>query len=255
MNIFDAIILGTLEGLTEFLPISSTGHLILASHILGLKQTDAHKTFEISIQLGSILAVLFLFAQKLLASKSLWLKIAVAFLPTAVFGFLFYKTIKSLFGIETVSIMLTIGGIVLLVIEYFRRDYDESKNISIDDLSIKQALTIGIFQSISMVPGTSRSGATMIGGLFCGLSRKDAAQFSFLLAIPTMFVATGYDLFKNRATMIVDDYSLLAIGFVTAFVVAYLTVKAVMNFLTTHTFVLFGIYRIIVGVVFWYFIV
>lgn len=255
MNIFDAIILGTLEGLTEFLPISSTGHLILASHILGLQQTDAHKTFEISIQLGSILAVLFLFAQKLLASKSLWLKIAVAFLPTAVFGFLFYKTIKSLFGIETVSIMLIIGGIVLLVIEYFRRDYDESKNISIDDLSIKQALTIGLFQSISMVPGTSRSGATMIGGLFCGLSRKDAAQFSFLLAIPTMFVATGYDLFKNRATMIVDDYSLLAIGFVTAFVVAYLTVKAVMNFLTTHTFVLFGIYRIIVGVVFWYFIV
>lgn len=255
MNIFDAIILGTLEGLTEFLPISSTGHLILASHILGLQQTDAHKTFEISIQLGSILAVLFLFAQKLLASKSLWLKISVAFLPTAVFGFLFYKTIKSLFGIETVSIMLIIGGIVLLVIEYFRRDYDESKNISIDDLSIKQALTIGLFQSISMVPGTSRSGATMIGGLFCGLSRKDAAQFSFLLAIPTMFVATGYDLFKNRATMIVDDYSLLAIGFVTAFVVAYLTVKAVMNFLTTHTFVLFGIYRIIVGVVFWYFIV
>ena len=255
MNIFDAIILGTLEGLTEFLPISSTGHLILASHILGLQQTDAHKTFEISIQLGSILAVLFLFAQKLLASKSLWLKISVAFLPTAVFGFLFYKTIKSLFGIETVSIMLIIGGIVLLAIEYFRRDYDESKNISIDDLSIKQALTIGLFQSISMVPGTSRSGATMIGGLFCGLSRKDAAQFSFLLAIPTMFVATGYDLFKNRATMIVDDYSLLAIGFVTAFVVAYLTVKAVMNFLTTHTFVLFGIYRIIVGVVFWYFIV
>ena len=122
-------------------------------------------------------------------------------------------------------------------------------------MSIKQAFVIGLFQSISMVPGTSRSGATIIGGLFCGLSRKDAAQFSFLLAIPTMFVATGYDLFKNRATMIVDDYSLLAIGFVTAFVVAYFTVKAVMNFLTTHTFVIFGIYRIIVGLIFWYFIV
>ena len=255
MNIFDALILGTLEGLTEFLPISSTGHLILVSHVLGLQQTDAHKTFEISIQLGSILAVLFLFAQKLLASKSLWLKIGVAFLPTAIFGFLFYKTIKSLFGIETVSIMLIVGGIILLAIEYFRRNYDESKNISIDNLSIKQAFVIGLFQSISMVPGTSRSGATIIGGLFCGLSRKDAAQFSFLLAIPTMFVATGYDLFKNRATMIVDDYSLLAIGFVTAFVVAYFTVKAVMNFLTTHTFVIFGIYRIIVGLIFWYFIV
>ena len=122
MNIFDALILGTLEGLTEFLPISSTGHLILVSHVLGLQQTDAHKTFEISIQLGSILAVLFLFAQKLLASKSLWLKIGVAFLPTAIFGFLFYKTIKSLFGIETVSIMLIVGGIILLAIEYFRRN-------------------------------------------------------------------------------------------------------------------------------------
>lgn len=255
MNIFDALVLGTLEGLTEFLPISSTGHLILASHLLGLEQTNAHKTFEISIQLGSILAVLFLFAQKLLASKSLWIKIIVAFMPTAIFGFLFYKIIKSLFGIETVSIMLVIGGVVLLAIEYFRRNYDESKNISIDNLSVKQAFVIGLFQSISMVPGTSRSGATMIGGLFSGLSRKDAAQFSFLLAIPTMLVATGYDLFKNRSTMIVDDYSFLAIGFVTAFVVAYFTVKAVMNFLTTHTFVIFGIYRIMVGLIFWYFIV
>ena len=255
MSIFDAIILGILEGLTEFLPISSTGHLILASHLLGLQQTDAHKTFEVSIQLGSILAVLFLFAQRLLQSKSLWIKIIVAFLPTAIFGFLFYKTIKSLFGIETVSVMLVIGGIILLAIEYFRRNYDESKNISIDDLSIKQAFVIGLFQSISMVPGTSRSGSTIIGGLFCGLSRKDAAQFSFLLAIPTMFVATGYDLFKNRATMIVDDYSLLVLGFSTAFVVAYFTVKAVMNFLTTHTFVVFGIYRILVGLIFWYFIV
>ena len=255
MSIFDAIILGVLEGLTEFLPISSTGHLILASHLLGLEQTDAHKTFEVSIQLGSILAVLFLFAQRLLQSKSLWIKIIVAFLPTAIFGFLFYKTIKSLFGIETVSVMLVIGGIILLMIEYFRRNHDESQNISIDDLSIKQSFIIGLFQSISMVPGTSRSGATIIGGLFCGLSRKDAAQFSFLLAIPTMFVATGYDLFKNRATMIIDDYSLLVLGFCTAFVVAYFTVKAVMNFLTTHTFVVFGIYRIIVGLIFWYFIV
>lgn len=255
MTLFDALILGTLEGLTEFLPISSTGHLILASHMLGLEQSDAHKTFEVAIQLGSILAVLFLFAQRLLVNKMLWLKIAVAFLPTAIFGFLFYKTIKALFGIESVAIMLILGGIIFLIVEYFRRNHDDSKDKSIDDLTIKEALLIGFFQSLSMVPGTSRSGATIIGGLFAKLSRKSAAEFSFLLAIPTMFVATAYDLYKNSSTMIIDDYSLLTVGFVMAFVVAFFTVKAMMKFLTTHTFVGFGIYRIIVGLAFWVFVV
>ncbi len=255
MTLFDAIILGTLEGLTEFLPISSTGHLIMASHLLGLEQTNAHKTFEVSIQLGSILAVLFLFAKRLLVDKILWLKIIIAFLPTAVFGFLFYKTIKALFGIETVAIMLIVGGVLFLVIEYFRRNHDDSKDKTVDDLTIKEAFTIGLFQSLSMIPGTSRSGATMIGGLFAGLRRKSAAEFSFLLAIPTMFVATFYDLYKNRSEMIIDDYSLLAVGFVTAFIVAFFTVKAMMRFLTTHTFVAFGIYRIVVGLTFWFFVV
>lgn len=248
MTIIDAIILGFVEGLTEFLPISSTGHLIVISQFLGLEQTNAHKTFEVAIQLGSILAVLFLFAKRLLVDKMLWVKIIIAFLPTAIFGFLFYKTIKSLFGSESVAIMLIIGGFIFLIVEYFRRNHDDSKDKTINDLSIKEALTIGLFQSLSMVPGTSRSGATMIGGLFAGLSRKSAAEFSFLLAIPTMFVATFYDLYKNRSEMIIDDYSLLAIGFVTAFVVAFFTVKAVMNFLTTHTFIVFGIYRIIFGI-------
>ena len=248
MTIIDAIILGFVEGLTEFLPISSTGHLIVISSFLGLEQTNAHKTFEVAIQLGSILAVLFLFAKRLLVDKMLWVKIIIAFLPTAIFGFLFYKTIKSLFGMESVAIMLIIGWFIFLIVEYFRRNHDDSKDKTIDELSIKEALTIGLFQSLSMVPGTSRSGATMIGGLFAGLSRKSAAEFSFLLAIPTMFVATFYDLYKNRNEMIIDDYSLLAVGFVTAFVVAFFTVKAVMNFLTTHTFIVFGIYRIIFGI-------
>ena len=248
MTIIDAIILGFVEGLTEFLPISSTGHLIVISSFLGLEQTNAHKTFEVAIQLGSILAVLFLFAKRLLVDKMLWVKIIIAFLPTAIFGFLFYKTIKSLFGMESVAIMLIIGGFIFLIVEYFRRNHDDSKDKTIDELSIKEALTIGLFQSLSMVPGTSRSGATMIGGLFAGLSRKSAAEFSFLLAIPTMFVATFYDLYKNRNEMIIDDYSLLAVGFVTAFIVAFFTVKAVMNFLTTHTFIVFGIYRIVFGI-------
>ena len=248
MTVFDSIVLGTVEGVTEFLPISSTGHLIAVSSFLGLEQTNAHKAFEVAIQLGSILAVLFLFAKRLLVDKMLWLKIIIAFLPTAIFGFLFYKTIKALFGVESVAIMLIIGGFIFLIVEYFRRNHDDSKDKTIDDLTIKEALIIGLFQSLSMVPGTSRSGATMIGGLFAGLSRKSAAEFSFLLAIPTMFVATFYDLYKNRNDMVIDDYSLLAIGFVTAFIVAFFTVKAVMNFLTTHTFIVFGVYRIIFGI-------
>lgn len=254
MTIVDSVILGVIEGFTEFLPISSTGHLILVSHLLGLEQTAAHKTFEVSIQLGSILAVLFLFSQKLLVNRTLWLKIIVAFLPTAIFGFLFYKTIKALFGIQTVAIMLIIGGIVFLIIEYFRKDRDDSKDKTVDQLTLKESLMIGFFQTLSMIPGTSRSGATMIGGLFSGLSRKSAAEFSFLLAIPTMFVATIYDLFKNRNELVVDDYSLLAVGFTMAFLIAFITVKAMMKFLTTHTFVIFGIYRIAVGVTFLYYI-
>jgi undecaprenyl-diphosphatase len=255
MTLFDSLLLGALEGVTEFLPISSTGHLILVSQLLGLQQTAAHKAFEVSIQLGSILAVLFLYAQRLLQDKTLWFKIAIAFLPTGVLGFLFYKHIKALFGVETVSIMLIAGGVVFLIIEYFRRDkaIDEGKDLR--ELTIKEAFTIGVFQSLSMVPGTSRSGATLIGGLFMGLNRKSAAEFSFLLAIPTMFIATSYDLIKHRHELVMEDWSTLIIAFITAFVFAFVTVKAFVGFVSRHTFVPFAIYRIIVGIIFFYFVV
>lgn len=254
MTLFDSLILGALEGVTEFLPVSSTGHLILASQLLGLEQTNAHKAFEVAIQLGSILAVLFLYAKDLIKDKTLWIKLAVAFLPTGALGFLFYKQIKALFGVETVSFMLIAGGIVFIAVEYFRRDkaIDEGKELS--ELTYKEAFLIGVFQSLSMVPGTSRSGATIIGGLFLGLKRKSAAEFSFLLAIPTMIIATAYDLIKHRHEMVVDDYSMLAIAFVTAFIFAFATVKAFVGFVSRHTFVPFAIYRIIVGVIFFYFV-
>lgn len=255
MTIVDAIILGVLEGLTEFLPISSTGHLIMASKLLGLEQTDTHKTFEVAIQLGSILAVLFIYSKRLLADRTLWFKVLIAFLPTAIFGFLFYKTIKSLFGIETVSVMLVVGGILFLLVEFLRRDKKLDEGKELHDLTLKGSLVIGLFQSASMVPGTSRSGMTMLGGMFVGLKRKSAAEFSFLLAIPTMFAATFYDIYKNAHTMIVDDYTTLAVGFVVAFVVAFFTVKAMVTFLENHTFVFFGIYRIIVGLAFWFLVV
>ncbi len=254
MLLFDALILGALEGVTEFLPVSSTGHLILASQLLGLEQTDAHKAFEVAIQLGSILAVLFLYAKRLMQDKTLWIKLAVAFVPTGVLGFLFYKPIKALFGVETVSIMLIAGGIVFLAVEYFRREkvIDEGKDLS--ELSYKEAFLIGLFQSISMIPGTSRSGATIIGGLFLGLNRKSAAEFSFLLAIPTMIIATAYDLIKHHDVMVVDDYSMLAIAFMTAFIFALATVKLFVSFVSRHTFIPFAIYRIIVGLIFFYFV-
>lgn len=254
MTLFDALILGALEGVTEFLPISSTGHLILASQLLGLEQTNAHKAFEVSIQLGSILAVLFLYAQRLLQDKMLWLKIGVAFLPAGALGFLFYKQIKALFGVETVSVMLIAGGIVFLLIEYIRRDKAINEGKDLAELTVKEAFTIGVFQSLSMIPGTSRSGATIIGGLLLGLSRKSAAEFSFLLAIPTMIIATAYDLIKHRNEMVVDDYFMLSVAFITAFLFALATVKIFVNFVSRHTFVPFAIYRIIVGVIFFYLI-
>lgn len=252
MTIIDSLLLGALEGVTEFLPVSSTGHLILASQLLGLQQTAAHKAFEVSIQLGSILAVLFLYAQRLLQDKQLWFKIAIAFLPTGALGFLLYKHIKALFGVETVSIMLIVGGIFFLVFEYFHRNQPITEGKDLSQLSMKEALAIGFFQSLAMIPGTSRSGSTLIGGLFMGLSRKSAAEFSFLLAIPTMVIATAYDLLKHRHEMIVDDWSMLIVAFITAFVFAFATVKAFVGFVSRHTFVPFAIYRIVVGVIFFY---
>lgn len=255
MTLFDALLLGALEGVTEFLPVSSTGHLILASQLLGLEQTNAHKAFEVAIQLGSILAVLFLYAKDLIKDKTLWIKLAIAFVPTGVLGFLFYKQIKGLFGVETVSIMLIAGGVIFLIVEYFRRDKAIDSGKELSELTYKEAFLIGVFQSLSMIPGTSRSGATIIGGLLLGLKRKSAAEFSFLLAIPTMMIATAYDLIKHRHEMIVDDYSMLAVAFVTAFVFAFFTVKLFVGFVSRHTFVPFAIYRIIVGILFFYFIV
>lgn len=252
MTLFDAILLGALEGVTEFLPVSSTGHLILASQLLGIQQTDAHKAFEVAIQLGSILAVLLLYAKHLMQDKTLWIKLAVAFVPTGLLGFLFYKHIKALFGVETVSFMLIAGGLVFLAVEYFRRDKAIESGKGLDELSYKEALMIGLFQSISMVPGTSRSGATIIGGLLLGLKRKAAAEFSFLLAIPTMAIATAYDLFKHRHEMVVNDWSMLIIAFITAFVFAFFTVKVFVGFVSRHTFTPFAIYRIIVGFIFLY---
>ncbi|WP_456323266.1 undecaprenyl-diphosphate phosphatase [Hydrogenimonas sp.] len=246
---YDALILGIVEGVTEFLPVSSTGHLILASKVMGIEQTEMHKTFEVVIQLGSILAVIFAFKEKIFHSIELWKRLIVAFVPTAVLGFTLYKIIKSLFLPQTVAYMLIIGGIIFIIVELLYKEKEHHVG-HVEQVSYRQAFAIGLFQSLAMVPGTSRSGATIIGGLLIGLKRKTATEFSFLLAVPTMLAATAYDILKHHSEFDFSDAQALGIGFVTAFIVALAIIKWFLAFIKKHTFIPFGIYRIIVGIIF-----
>lgn len=251
MEFLNAFILGVVEGLTEFLPISSTGHMILASSILGINLDESFwKNFLIIIQLGSILAVLFVFWQKLTQSLEIWLKLAVAFVPTGFAGLCVYPSIKELFNGYIVAFMLILGGFVFLIIERAHKNKAYPIN-SLQSVGFKQAFFIGIFQALAIIPGTSRSGASIIGGLILGLNRKCAAEFSFLLALPTMFVATAYDIYKNpQIFSSQESLFALLIGFITAFVVAVFVIKLFLNFISKFDFVPFGIYRIVLGLVF-----
>jgi len=249
MTIVAAIILGMVEGLSEFLPISSTGHLILASALLQLKQTDAHKVFEVTIQSGAMLAVVCIYRRQLASRSNLLSKLCFAFLPTGIIGFLLYRLVKSFFQPSLVSYMLIAGGIAFIVIERYIKDRPPAI-AGIQEISYRQAFAIGLLQSLSMVPGVSRSGATIMGGLLVGMNRKDAAEFSFLLALPTMLAATGYDIYKNYALFGLGDWQNILVGFITSFIFAVIGIKALLKFITSHTFIPFGIYRIAVGVIF-----
>lgn len=249
MTIIDAFVLGIVEGLSEFLPISSTGHLILASTLLKLQQTDTHKVFEVIIQSGAILAVVYIYRQQLVSRMDLLKKLCFAFLPTGILGFLLYKLVKSFFQPSLVSYSLIAGGIAFIIIERCLKDRPATL-VDIREISYRQAFTIGLIQSLSMVPGVSRSGATIMGGLLTGLSREDATEFSFLLALPTMLAATAYDIYKNHAIFNWGDWQNILIGFITSFIFAIIGIKALLKFVTNHTFIPFGIYRIVVGALF-----
>ncbi|MBU5636447.1 undecaprenyl-diphosphate phosphatase [Geomonas sp. Red69] len=249
MGIFESIILGIVEGLSEFLPVSSTGHLILASALLKLQQSETHKVFEVVIQLGAMLAVVEVYRKQLFSRPDLIKKVCFAFLPTGTIGFLLYKLVKSLFQPSLVSYMLIAGGVAFIVIELWMKDRPATTH-TLDEISYKQAFCIGLVQCLSMVPGVSRSGATIMGGLLFGLDRKDAAEFSFLLALPTMFAATCYDIYKNYTVFHTGDWQNIAVGFVTSFIFGVIGIKALLKFVTSHTFIPFGIYRIVVGVIF-----
>ena len=254
MNFMHVLILSAVEGLTEFLPISSTGHLILASKLLGIVQTDFLKTFEIIIQLGAILAIVVLYFKKLITSLNLIKKLIVAFIPTAIVGFTLYPLIKSvLLGSSAITLnALFWGGIAIIAVEWFLR-HKETSIKSLGTVSYKQALIIGTFQSISVIPGVSRAAASIIGGRLTGLSRETATEFSFLLAIPTMFAATGLDLWKSRDMITQGGVLTLFVGTVLSFFFAVAAVKFLVNYVKKHDFTAFGIYRIALSILFWIF--
>lgn len=251
MTWLDSIILGVVEGITEFLPISSTGHLILTSELLGLVPSTFLSSFQIAIQLGAIAAVVFLYWRSFLDVTFLT-KLFVAFLPTGLVGFLVYPYVKGfLLGNSTVVVAaLFIGGIVLILFELFHKEKPESLE-GTKQITYKQALLVGLFQSIAIIPGVSRSAATIIGGMIAGMRRVTIVEFSFLLAVPTMMAATGYDLLKSADTFAFEDAGLLALGFLTAFFVALLSIRFLITLVKRYTFIPFGIYRIVLAAVFY----
>lgn len=253
MDFLQAIILSVVEGITEFLPISSTGHLILASDLLKISQTEFVKSFEIIIQLGAILGVVWLYWKRLTTNKKIWIPILTAFIPTAVIGFVLYKLIKTMLigNTQVVLWALFLGGIVLIIAEKMYKEQPHHLD-NIEKLSYKKAILIGVAQSVSVIPGVSRAAATILGGLFVGLKRKASVEFSFFLAIPTMFAATGLDLAKSSFHFTSGEWGVLAVGFVGAFFTAILAVKYFVRYIQNHTFIAFGIYRILLALVFWF---
>jgi undecaprenyl-diphosphatase len=250
MTILEAIIVAIVEGLTEFLPVSSTGHMILTSAALGIENDYFLKTFEIFIQIGAIMAIVLIYTKRFLKSFEIYKKLLVAFLPTALGGFLAYPFIKEyLFNPVIVSVSLILGGIVLILID--KKVVNRvSKYEEIENISIKNAFFIGLAQCVSMVPGVSRAGATIVGGVFNGFDKKQATEFSFLLAVPTMFAAAGYDLIKTPLEFNSREILLLTVGLLTAFVFAWIAVKVFLAIVKKYGFAYFGWYRILIGLLF-----
>ena len=247
MEILNALILGVVEGLTEFLPISSTGHLILASDLLGAND-ERGKVFDVAIQTGAMLAVIWEYRARFFrVDPKLWLNLIVAFIPAAVLGLAFGATIKAhLFSAVPVASAFIVGGLIILFVERkklpFRIDSAEA-------MTWLDALKVGIAQCFALIPGTSRSGATIIGGMLFGLSRRAATEFSFFLAVPTLLAAGAYDMWRNRALFAARDLPMFAVGLVAAFVCAFIVIRWLIRYVATHDFRPFAWYRIVFGAV------
>ncbi len=248
---FASFILGIVEGFTEFLPISSTAHLILVSRLLGIAQDNFVKTFEIAIQSGAILAIIVLYWRKFTDLETLK-KIIVAFIPTGIIGLALYKIVKTylLGNVPVVLGALFIGGIALIIFEWKFKEQTETSVKNARDMSYKQAAGIGVAQAVAIIPGVSRSAATILGGMFLGISRETIIEFSFLLAAPTMLAATGLDLLKNLHAFSGAQFGTLGIGFITSFIMAIVGVKFLLRYIRTHSLSAFGIYRIVIALFF-----
>lgn len=251
MTALHALLLGIVEGISEFLPISSTAHLILVSALLKLQQTDFQKTFEIVIQLGAILSVVVVYWQSFLVRRDVLLRIIIAFIPTAIIGFLLEKIIRNVLfdSIPTILASLFIGGVILVIFEKFHTP-SKTDVADMGAMSYKQAFAIGLCQALAVIPGVSRSGATIVGGTLLGVSRKAIVDFSFVLAVPTMLAATLLEIAKHHSDMSFDQSGLLLIGFVTSFIVALISIKWLLTYIKKHTFVAFGLYRMVAALVF-----
>ncbi|MEX0945312.1 MAG: undecaprenyl-diphosphate phosphatase [Balneolaceae bacterium] len=247
MDLLHAVILGIIEGLTEFLPISSTGHLIVVADWLGMEQTDQNTAFKVIIQVAAIFAVVSNYRDRFHPKHlSLWVKVFIAFLPIAVIGVLFGDLIESLFVVQTVAWMFIIGGIIFLILEHYYNE-DVQPTITMDQISYKQSAWVGFAQVFAVVPGTSRAGATIVGGMLTGMDRKTSAEFSFLLALPVLMASSAYSFLKYFDEFASTGFLPLMIGFVVSFLVAFLTMKLFLSFLERFTFRAFGVYRILFG--------
>ena len=252
MTILQAVILGIVEGITEFLPISSTGHLILAQRLLGMAESQMLVSFDIAIQSGAILAVIVLYFRMLMQRRNLWLPIIVAFIPTAIIGAALHDVAKTylLQSTTLVTWSMLIGGIAIILFERLYRS-ERGRIQSIEAIPLKTAVGIGIIQSIAIVPGVSRAAATIIGGMLLKIDRRTIVEFSFLLAIPTMASATGYDLLKSYQAFNAHDALTLGIGFLMSFLTAIVAIRWLLKFIQSHSFTGFGVYRILAAIAFW----
>jgi len=249
MTLYEAAILGIVEGVTEYLPVSSTAHIALTSQIMGIPQDNFMNSFNIIIQIAPIFSVMIIYYNTLFQSLEIWKKLIASFIPTGVIGFLFHHQIEAMFSANSIVLWMIATGIFFLIVEYlyFKRGHTTAE---LEQVTYKQAVSIGFIQALSLIPGVSRSGSTILGGMLLGMKRETAMSFSFLLAIPTMTAASGYTLLKEYSTLSFEGAYLILVGFIVSFIVGWAAVKSFLAIVAKYNFTPFGIYLIVSGILF-----